>query len=1192
MIEVGRQSHRRRGIGSNAPDGRSVALVSGMQTHPAQDFLPAITAARPAKLDPRSPACPPMTRRLLVLALSSALSASLSVPAMAQDPTPPAPQPAPLLDPAADKDSEAATQLEQDALDPVATDPAQAAPDVAKGVARKPADTAEAEAKWDVNQPHGPSKTIQFSTDEGTWMDVDVSPDGREIAFSLLGDLYRMPIGGGTAQRVTSGRAWDVQPRWSPDGKELAFTSDRSGGNNLWRIRADGSQPVQVTDEEFRLLNNPAWTPDGRFIIGRKHFTAGRSLGAGELWIYAVQGGTKGLQLTEKKNEQQDLGEPALSPDGRYVYYSEDVSSGGAFDYNRDPHGVIYAIKRLDRQTGTTETVIATPGGAVRPQPSPDGKSLAFIKRVRDKSVLHRLDLASGEVRPLWDGLSHDQQEAWAIFGPYTGFDWTPDSQAVVIWAKGKLWRIDMASGERRPIPFTAQVEQTVAEPLRFAQQIDEGSFNPKMIRDVATSTDGREMIFHALGQLWRKRLPDGAPQRLTANTDVYEYEPGFSADGRKLLYTTWSDAGLGAIHVRDATGTGAGTRVTRERGYYYQPSFSPDGKRIVYSRTGGSALTGSVWSGERGIYVIPASGGTPVRVAEQGSAPQFSADGSRVYYLTGSGLEKKLMSVGLNGEDAREVFNLKYVDSVKVSPDGQWVAFTELFNAYVAPMVATGKPVELSRESKAIPVARISADVGSYLHWAADSSSLHWMVGDRYHSRDVARAMTTAAADKAPVTAGEGVAVGLQAQVDAPTATVAFTNARIVTMRDAEQREEVIEGGTIVLQGDRIVAVGPSATVSVPAGARVIDASGKTILPGYIDVHAHASHFGRGVVPQQNWAYYTNLAFGITTIHDPSATTEFVFSQAELQKAGKMVGPRIFSTGSVLYGADGDFKVVINSLDDARSHLRRLQANGAFSVKSYNQPRRDQRQQINLAARELGMLVVEEGGSTLHHNMTMVLDGVTGIEHNIPVGPLYKDVIGLWSQTDVRNTPTLVVSYGGLSGEYWWYARDNVWEDAKLNRFSPREALTARSIRRETAPDWDYWHVEVAKAAKTLRDSGVKIQIGGHGQLQGMSAHWEIWMFTQGGFSNFEALRAATIDGADYIGLAKQIGSLEVGKQADLVVLDSNPLENIRATMDTRYVMVDGRLFDVAADMAEIGNRSEAAPVFPWQRQSDRRSP
>jgi hypothetical protein len=357
------------------------------------------------------------------------------------------------------------------------------------------------------------------------------------------------------------------------------------------------------------------------------------------------------------------------------------------------------------------------------------------------------------------------------------------------------------------------------------------------------------------------------------------------------------------------------------------------------------------------------------------------------------------------------------------------------------------------------------------------------------------------------------------------------------------------------------------------------------------IDVHAHIGTGSNGITPQQHWGYYTNLAFGVTTMHDPSASTEFVFSQAELLKAGKMVGPRLFSTGTILYGADGDFKAVVNSIDDARSHLRRMKAIGAFSVKSYNQPRRDQHQQINQAARELGMLVVEEGGSTFNHNMPMMLDGVTGIEHNIPVAPLYKDVLGVWSQTDVRNTPTLVVSYGGLSGEYWWYAKDNVWEDPKLARFFPRETLDARSIRREIAPDWDYWHVDIAKSAKKMRDAGIGIQVGGHGQLQGLSPNWEIWMLTQGGFSNFEALRAATIDGADYLGMSKQIGSLEAGKKADLVVLNSNPLETIRSTIDTRYVMVNGRLFDVAADMKEIGGRNAPAPVFFWQRGSDGRS-
>lgn len=551
-------------------------------------------------------------------------------------------------------------------------------------------------------------------------------------------------------------------------------------------------------------------------------------------------------------------------------------------------------------------------------------------------------------------------------------------------------------------------------------------------------------------------------------------------------------------------------------------------------------------------------------------------------------------MSVGLNGEEPREVFNLKYVDSVAISPDGKWVAFTELFNAYVAPMPATGGSIELNKDTKAIPVTQVSRDVGSYLHWSADSRRLHWMVGRDYFSRDLADsfAFLPGAPKELPKPGDlKGVDVGLSLPTDQPDDVIAFVGGRVITMRDAHTRQDVIEDGVVLVRGHSIEAVGANGAVKIPADARVIDVAGKTLMPGLVDVHAHAAHFGGGVVPQQNWAYYANLSFGVTAMHDPSATTEFVFSQAELVKAGAMVGPRIYSTGTILYGADGDFKAVINSQEDARSHLRRMKAHGAFSVKSYNQPRRDQRQWVNTAARELGMLVVEEGGSTFFHNLTMVLDGATGVEHNLPVAPLYKDVTTLWSHTDVTNVPTLVVSYGGLSGERWWYARDAVWEEPRLNRFFPRETLDALAIRRETAPDWDYWHIEVAKAKKALRDSGVRIGVGGHGQMQGLAPHWELWMLTQGGFSNFEALRAATFDGADYIGFAKEFGSLEAGKRADLVVLDGNPLEDIRASAATRYVMANGRLFDVANDMAEIGGQQRPAPEFYWQRHRAGRS-
>ena len=1036
------------------------------------------------------------------------------------------------------------------------------------------------EALWDVTAPHGTGTEVSFDVDEGTWMNLDVSPEGQEIVFDLLGDIYALPIEGGEARPLLTGPAFEVQPRYSPDGRHIAFTSDRGGGDNIWVTRRDGTHPRQVSNESFRLLNGPAWTPDGQFIAARKHFTSTRSLGAGEVWMFHVSGGT-GLQLTQRRNDQQDQGNDiAFSPDGRYVYFSEDVSGGSTFQYNKDPHGQIYVIRRLDRETGELTDLITGNGGAARAQPSPDGRWIAFVRRVRSRSVLYLYDRRSGAQRPLFDGLSHDQQEAWAIFGVYPGFDWTPDSESIILWAQGKLHRIDAATGEARQIPFTARVSQRVAETVRFRQTASADSFSVRMIRQAVTSPDGHTLVFNALGHLWKMALPDGAPVRLTKD-EHFEHEPSFSPDGTTVVYTTWDDADLGAVYAAELS-SGESHRLTSRPGYYHTPSFSPDGSRIVYRRGIGNSLLGYVHGTQPGLYWISADGGEAHLIREGGRLPRFAPSGSRIYYQTGGGLSKQFRSVDLDGSDERTHFDLKYASQVVPSPDGQWVAFTELFNVYIAVMPQTGTAVALNKDTKAFPVARVSRDAGTSLHWSADSRLLNWILGPELYSCDVTLSFSflEAAEDSIPPPDSAGMAINLFVREDRPAGRVAFTGARIITMRG----DEVIARGTLVTDGHRIRTVGSADEVVIPEDALIIDASGKTIMPGIVDAHAHANHFVSGPVPQQNWGYFANLAFGVTTAHDPSANTQTVFALSEMVRAGQIVGPRIYSTGTILYGADGDFKAVINSLDDARLHLRRMKAVGAFSVKSYNQPRRDQRQQVMQAARELQMLVMPEGGSTFFHNLTMLLDGHTGIEHNLPVAPLYNDVLQLWKATDVGYTPTLVVNYGGLSGEYYWYQESNVWENDRLLNFVPRQIVDARSRRRTLAADDDYYYLEVARQTKKLVDQGNLVQVGAHGQLQGLAAHWELWMFVQGGMTPHEALRSATLHGARYLGLDHALGSLEVGKLADLVVLSGNPLDSVRTTAEVWQVMVNGRLYD-AATMNQVAPEPVTRGLFYWER-------
>lgn len=1015
--------------------------------------------------------------------------------------------------------------------------------------------------KWDVNNAPGVSKVVDIKTETGTWMSLDVSPDGKTIVFDMLGDIYTMPITGGDAKNITNSMAWDMQPTFSPDGSTIAFTSDQGGGDNIWLMDRDGENPSQVTKESFRLLNSPAWSPDGSYIVARKHFTGMRSLGAGEIWMYHKTGG-KGVQLNKRPNEQKDLGEPVYTPDGKYVLYSRDTTPGGTFEYSKDGNGQIYEIFALELATGKTKTWVSGPGGAVRPTPSPDGKTLAFVRRIRNQSSLFLQDRDSGEIKPVYQGLERDMQETWAIHGVYPRFDWMPDGKDIVFWAQGKIHSLNVVSGELTNIPFQIDDQREVREAVTVKNDVAPEQFNAKMLRWLQPSPDGKKAVFQSLGHIYVTNLPDGKPKRLTKQNEHFELFPKWSSDGKSIVYTTWHDEKLGSVRVSNLSGRSK--TITQKPGHYTDPSLSPNGKYVVYSATSGGYLTSPLYSQDTGLFVAPVKTGKAIKVSESGQSGFFNKKSDRIFFTgssrSGEVLTSQLQSVDLSGNAHQKHYQGPWITGFSVSPDEQWLAFIQNFQVYVTPFVKNGQYIGTGSKASNMPLKKFSEFAGSYLTWSKDSDSLSWAMGPNLYSQALSGQFDFLGEEGPEV---QRQTVTLNVETDIPSGSIALQGAKIVTMETDGARNVIYEKGTVLVKDNRIVAVGDD--VEIPSDAKVIDVSGKTIIPGLVDVHWHGPYGNGQIIPQTSWNALGNLAFGVTTTHNPSADTAAVFSASEMQKAGMITAPRIYSTGTILYGATHYFTAPVNGLDDAVGHLERMKAVGAFSVKSYNQPRRDQRQQVLEAARQTGLMVVPEGGSLFMHNMTMVIDGHTGIEHSIPVANVYDDVKQLWSGTNTAYVPTLTVGYGGIWGENYWYDTTDVWKHPLLSKYVPAHVLQPGSIRRTKAPLEDYGHFNNARVATELQSEGVDVLLGAHGQREGLGSHWELWMFAQGGMSSWNVLKAGTLDPAKYIGMDHELGSIKAGKLADLVILNADPMDNIRNTDQVDQVMLNGRLYEAA---------------------------
>lgn len=1026
----------------------------------------------------------------------------------------------------------------------------------------------EEDKKWDITEPRGETREISFTTDEGTWMSLDISPDSKWLYFDLMGHIYRMPSKGGKAENLTdsTGIALNFHPSISPDGLQIAFISDRTGQSNLWVMNSDGSEPKQVFKEGMIRGVTPEWSNDGEYIFIRRQSLSG---GGSGIWMYHKDGG-KGIEIA-------DGVWPSVSDVDSFLYYYEAVGSRSGIGLNDALKGY-HQLRRKDLKTGDViqitngvgaQQIRASSGGGYAGEVSPNGKFLAFARQIPDGTLNYRghefgprtalwlRDLETGEERVIMDPIDRDMTETIKVLRDLPGYSWTNDSKQIYISQGGKIRKLEVATGKVSTIPFEALIHRTISQQAYQKFEVTEDEFQARFLRWYSLSPDGKKAAFQAIGRIWTMDVPNGTPKRLTKSFTPFEFSPNWSPDGKTIAFTSWDDENGGQIWKAD-TRNGKLTQLTQDRGEYLHPSWNSDGSKIVAIKGSGSSFRGRsfAWNPWYDLIEVNAKGGSSTRLIKRteahGStrsqlARPFYGMENRIYFQEPIENELALKSIRSDGSEEMVHVSIPDGDEIMLSQDGKNIAITEGMNVYLMPlpyMRTNNEKININKKSGAFPVTQLSHTGGLYPTWLNANmltyGSANWM-----YKYDLKTEET------------DSIQINLMVEKDKAKGSIALTNARIIT---ASEKDEVIESGTIVSVDGRITCIG---VCSISGIDEVIDASGKTVMPGLIDMHAHHYREFQGIMPRKNFETAIYLAFGVTTNMDNSMWSQNVFPTAELIDAGEILGPRTFSTGDPLYRGDGGNQNELSSYEVAEENIHRLKSWGAISLKQYLQPRRDQRQWVTDIARKEGLMVTSEGGD-LMYNLGMTMDGHTAFEHPLSYGIIYKDASMFFGKAKMFYSPTYMVGGTGPWNEEYYYQREDIWKNEKMQRFLPWRQLIPHTRRRMLRPESDYGFPLIAESLKDVIEAGGYGAIGSHGQIHGISSHWELWM-TASGMTNLQAIKVATLHGAYFLGMQDDLGSLEVGKIADLLVINSNPLDDIENTLDMMYVMKDGKLYEAA---------------------------